>query len=97
MILDSYKLTAEQVERLEKKIEFYNNDEGEKEIFNLMVDARLFEECRPEDLPLRNYAIKKLTELGLNMEFKIRKAIHDMLQQGIPKERIKQGDIYGND
>ena len=97
MILDSQKFTEEQIERLDRKMEFYDSDEGEREIFNLMRDAKLFEECRPEDLPLRNYAIRKLTELGFNMEFKIRKAIHDMLQEHVPAERVRTGDIYGND
>jgi len=97
MILDSQMLTKEQNDRLERKMLFYRTDEGEKEIFNLMRDAKLLESCTPEELPLRNYAIAKLTELGFNMEFKVRKAIHDMLQEHVPEERVGKGDIYGND
>lgn len=97
MILDSQRFTERQIEHLDRKMDFYNSDEGENEIFNLMRDAKLFEVITADELPVRNYAIQKLTELGFNMEFKIRKAIHDMLQEHVPIERVITGDIYGND
>lgn len=92
MIFSGTRLTKEQKERLERKVMFYSTPEGEKEIFNLMVDAKLFDICAEKDLPLRNYAIAKLTELGFNHEDKIRKAIHEMLQWKITGEETDDGN-----
>ena len=97
MILASQKVTKEQVERLERKMAFYCSDEGEKEIFNLMRDAKLFEICTESDLPLRNYAIAKLTELGFNQEDKIRKVIHEMLLMPAVLDREHKEITDGND
>lgn len=97
MILQDRKFTKEQIERLERKMAFYNTEEGEREIFNLLVDAKLFEICTAEDLPLRNYAIAKLTELGFNQEDKIRKVIHEMLQMPAVLDRKHKETSDGND
>jgi hypothetical protein len=80
MILGDVKFTKGQIETLQEKIDFYSCDRGEKELFNLLVDAKLFDICTEKDLPLRNYAIVKLTELGFNQEDKLRRVIHEMLQ-----------------
>lgn len=92
MILENQKLTKEQVERIERKCDFYNCEEGELEIFNLMVDAKLFQVISEKDVPLRNYAIQKLTELGFNQEDKIRKAIHEMLRNPVMDAKKKTGE-----
>lgn len=97
MILKEQKLTKENIDRLERKVLFYATEEGEKEIFNLMYDAKLFDVCTVEDLPLRNYAIAKLTELGFNQEDKIRKMIHTMLSWPVVLDRKAKETSDGND
>lgn len=98
MITDKKKFSRKEVERINELEDFYSTDRGEKEIFNLMLDAKLFEIIHtPEELAVRNYAITKLTEIGLNMEFKIRKAIHEALLMSIGKDRIIKGDDDGTD
>lgn len=92
MILERQKLTKEQVERIEEMSEFYANERGEKEIFNLMLDCKLFQPITEADVPLRNYAIQRLTEIGLNQEDKIRKAIHEMLQIPVMDVKNKIGE-----
>ena len=92
MILDNQALTKEQVERIERKNYFYLCDEGEREIFNLMLDCKLFQPITEKDVPLRNYAIQKLTELGFNQEDKIRKAIHEFLMHPVLDADRKTGD-----
>jgi len=97
MVLVGQKFPKETISRLERKMNFYNCEEGEKEIFNLCVDAKLFEQIKPEELPLRNYAIAKLTELGFNQEDKIRKVIHEMLQYPAVLDREHKETSDGND
>ena len=79
MILSGQKVTDVQVERLERKLAFYSQPEGELELFNLMLDAKFFREISEKDVPLRNYAVRKLTELGFNQEDKLRKLLHEAL------------------
>lgn len=97
MILAEQKFQKETINRLQRKMNFYNCEEGEKEIFNLIVDAKLFEICTAEDLPLRNYAIGKLTELGFNQEDKIRQVIHEMLQMPAVLDMEHKETSDGND
>ena len=97
MVLVTQKFPKEAIERVERKMAFYNCEEGEKEIFNLIVDAKLFEVIKPEELPLRNYAVAKLTELGFNQEDKIRKIIHEMLQWSAVLDREHKETSDGND
>lgn len=92
MILQNQKITKEQVNRIEELCDFYNCDRGEAEIFNLMLDCKLFQPITEKDVPLRNYAIQKLTELGFNQEDKIRKAIHDMLRTPVMDAKNKTGE-----
>ena len=92
MVLVDQKLTKEQVERLKELCAFYECERGELEIFNLLLDAKLFQPISEKDLPLRNYAVQKLTELGFNQEDKIRKAIHWMLEHPVLDVKEKTGD-----
>ena len=92
MILANQKLTEGQVERIQRKCKFYECAEGEIEIFNLMLDAKLFQPITEKDVPLRNYAIQRLTELGFNQEDKIRKAIHEFLRHPVLDVKEKTGD-----
>lgn len=93
MILEDQKLTKEQVKRIQRKVFFYKCEEGEREIFNLLLDGKLFQPIEEKDVPLRNYAIQKLTELGFNQEDKIRKVIHIMLDMpAVLDEERKIGD-----
>ena len=98
MILANQKLTKEQIERIERKSDFYACTEGELEIFNLIIDCKLFQPITEKDVPLRNYGIAKLTELGLTQEDKLRKAIHEMLLHPVMDVKKKIGDTgNGND
>lgn len=98
MILKEQRLTIAEVDRIERKSGFYATQEGETELFNLMLDCKLFQPIGVEDVPLRNYAIQKLTELGLNQEDKIRKAIHEMLMNPVLDLKAKIGEkVDGND
>ena len=98
MILADRKISTEQIERIERKLAFYRCEEGEAELFNLMVDAGFFEIIKDTDkLALRNYAVARLTELGFNQEDKIRKAIHEMLYWPAVLDRERKETSNGND
>ena len=42
----------------------YNTAEGRQELFRLLADMGVFSQIREDALPLRNFGIKKLEELG---------------------------------
>lgn len=92
MILANQKLTEESVERVEELCAFYNCERGEKEIFNLLLDCKLFQTITEKELVMRNYAIQRLTELGFNQEDKIRKVIKWMLDHPVLDADSKIGD-----
>lgn len=92
MILENQTLKKEEVERIERKCDFYRTDEGELEIFNLMLDCKMFQPITEKDVPLRNYGIQRLTELGFNQEDKIRKVIHWMLDHPVLDIKRKTGE-----
>lgn len=92
MILENQAITMEQVDRIRELDDFYLCDRGEKEIFNLILDSKLLQPITEKDVPLRNYAVQRLTELGFNQEDKIRKAIHWMLENPVLDSKRKTGD-----
>jgi len=97
LILQNQRLSKEQVERIQRKCAFYRNEEGEKEIFNMMLDCKMFQPITEKDVPLRNYALQRLTELGFNQEDKVRMLIHEMLDKPVLDVETKTGDTNGND
>ena len=97
MILADEKLTKGQVKRIEELSRFYQCERGESEIFNLIVDAKLLQPISEKEVPLRNYAIAKLTELGFNQEDKIREVIDWMLKHPVLDAKGKTGESNGND
>lgn len=104
MITKNTPLKKSQIARMNRKIKFYNCQEGELEIFNLMFDAKMFDVIKTdEELARRNYAIGRLTELGFNQEDKIRKIIHELLSMpAVLDEDGKKivddtGETNGND
>ena len=92
MILENQTITRSQIERIEELDGFYLCDRGEKEIFNLILDSKLLQPITEKDIPLRNYAVQRLTELGFNQEDKIRKVIHWMLEHPVLDAKRKTGD-----
>lgn len=97
MILANEILTKEQIKRIEDLSRFYQSERGENEIFNLMLDAKMFQPITEADVPLRNYAIQKLTELGFNQEDKIREVIDWMLKHPVLDAKSKTGESNEND
>ena len=104
MITNKSVLRRSQINRMKRKIKFYNCEEGELEIFNLMFDAKMFDVIKTEEeLARRNYALGRLTELGFNQEDKIRKVIHELLSMpAVLDEQDKKiendtGETNGND
>ena len=97
MILADQKLEKEQIKRTEEICRFYQCERGENEIFNLIIDAKLLQPISEKDVPLRNYAIAKLTELGFNQEDKIREVIDWMLKHPVLDAKGKTGESNGND
>jgi len=104
MITIRTQLKKSQIDRIKRKIEFYNCDEGEREIFNLMYDSKMFDVIKTdEELARRNYAIVRLTELGFNQEDKIRKMIHEFLTMPAVLDELNKeieddtGETNGND
>jgi len=79
MIFSEQKFTKKQFDYINEKKNFYNSDVGEKEIFNMMLDCKMFQPITEADVPLRNYALQRLTELGFNQEDKVRMVIKYML------------------
>lgn len=79
MILTKQKFSKKDIEHREHKKAFYDCEEGEIEIFNLMFDGGLFRDIKPEEIPARRLVLARLTEIGLLDEDKIRWMIHKML------------------
>ena len=76
MIFDSQKMLNEKViEHRNRVRSVYATEEGKKELFNLLFDCGLFEVIEPERISTRNFAIKKLQEMGLLDEAVIREII----------------------
>lgn len=98
MVFADEKITKEQFERINRKKNFYNCDEGKKELFNLMLDCKMFQPISEKDVPLRNYGLQKLTELGFNQEDKIRDLINYMLNlPAVLDFEYKEQTSNGND
>jgi hypothetical protein len=75
----------------------YGTPEGRAELFRLLTDLGLFREIRPEELPLRNYAIRKLEELGfLDVEM-IGQTIDWLFRQPLTLRRTVEEKGLDND
>lgn len=64
MILDSETLTNSQIIFRQDVRNAYNSPDGKRELFRLLTDIGMFRPITAEELPLRNYGIQKLTDLG---------------------------------
>ena len=72
---DQFIFTDENIAHRERVRNVYRTEDGRKELMNLIVDSGVFSDIPSERLPLRNYAIKKLEEMGMLDEVIVRKLI----------------------
>lgn len=77
MILDAFRrknrlLNDERIKHRERVRSVYATENGQKELFNLILDCGLFEVIDSDRLATRNWAIKKLEEIGILDEDVIR-------------------------
>lgn len=80
MILESQNLLSKQViEHRNRVRSVYSTEEGKKELFNLLYDCGVFSELGADRLSTRNFAIKKLQEMGLLDEAVLRRILSDWL------------------
>ena len=93
MIFDSQKVLSKKViEHRNRVRSVYATEEGKKELFNLLFDCGLFEVIDPERISTRNFAIKKLQEIGLLDEQVLRELLSRWLDsdpQVKEMERLK--------
>lgn len=77
MILDAFRrkkkmLNEEAIKHRERVRNVYKSEDGQKELFNLILDCGILEVIDESRLATRNYAIKKLEEIGILDENVIR-------------------------
>ena len=77
MILDALRrrkkmLNDEAIKHRDRVRGVYSSEDGQKELFNLILDCGLLETIDESRLATRNYAIKKLEEIGILDENVIR-------------------------
>ena len=77
MILDAFRrrkrmLNDEAIKHRDRVRGVYSSEDGQKELFNLILDCGLLETIDESRLATRNYAIKKLEEIGILDENVIR-------------------------
>lgn len=77
MILDAFRrnkrlLNEESIKHRERVRSVYATENGQKELFNLILDCGLLEVIDSDRLATRNWAIKKLEEIGILDENVIR-------------------------
>lgn len=80
MILDAFRrknklLNDESIKHRDRVRSVYATENGQKELFNLILDCGLLEVIGDERLSTRNWAIKKLEEIGLLDENVVREMI----------------------
>lgn len=64
MIVKQVKFTNEDMIHRSNVRSVYKTAGGKQELIRLLADLGVFREITPEELPLRNYGIRKLEELG---------------------------------
>ena len=69
---DEFRFTNERIAHRDRVRKVYSTPEGRQELFNLLVDSKVFSDMNSDRLPLRNYAIKKLEEMGMLDEVIVR-------------------------
>ena len=77
MILDAFRrnkrlLNEESIKHRDRVRSVYATENGQKELFNLLLDCGLLEVIGEERLATRNWAVKKLEEIGILDENVIR-------------------------
>lgn len=72
---DGIAFTNEIIAHRDRVRNVYRTDDGRKELMNLLVDSGVLSDISSDRLPLRNYAIKKLEEMGMLDEIIVRKLI----------------------
>ena len=84
MISDQQILNNEIIQDRIKLLQHYNTALGREELFNIIVQTGVFEELDPSDsnsISLRNYGIRKLEEIGILDESKLKNALISLLNE----------------
>ena len=101
MIPKSIRLTKANVLHRLRVRSSYSTVEGRMELMRLLLDLGAFREITAEELPLRNFAIRKLEELGFLDEHTVEETIHFLFQTpihyGLTAEELaeKKDSEYG--
>lgn len=85
MILDKFrkdnKLLKDKVIAHRKRVRsVYSTTEGQQELFNIIFDCGLLEPITGEQLACRNWAVKKLQEMGMLDEVVIKRLIKEYFE-----------------
>ena len=71
----SLRLSEKVIEHRKRVRSVYSTSEGRQELFNMILDCGLLEPIDADRLAMRNYAVKKLQEMGMLDEDVIKSVI----------------------
>ncbi len=99
MILDVFRrnkklLNEESIKHRERVRSVYATENGQKELFNLLLDCGLLEVITVDRLATRNWAVKKLEEIGLLDEVVIRRLIKDYFDSNPSSKEVNEMRSY---
>lgn len=102
MILDALRrrkrmLDDEAIEHRERVRRVYSTPEGQKELFNIILDCGLLQVIDETRLATRNYAIKKLEEMGILDERVIKQMIKSYLESSPSTDERIESKMYTNE
>ncbi len=99
MILDALRrkkrmLDDEAIEHRERVRRVYSSRDGQKELFNMILDCGLLQVIDESRLATRNYAIKKLEEMGILDERVIKQMIKSYLESSPATDERIESKMY---
>ena len=70
-----FKLSKGLIEYRDRKRSVYSSEEGKKELFNLLYDLGMFRPISADMVDRYNYAVAKMSELGMLDECVVRRML----------------------
>ena len=102
MILDKFrkdnKLLKDNVIAHRKRVRsVYSTQEGQQELFNIIYDCGLLSPITSEQLACRNWAVKKLQEMGILDESVIKRLIKEYFESRPELSEVSEQRQYEKD
>ncbi len=102
MILDAFRrnkklLNDESIKHRDRVRSVYATENGQKELFNLLLDCGLLSVIDGERLATRNWAVKKLEEIGILDENVIRGMIKSYFDSNPRVNEMYEAKQYNKD